>query len=221
MPVTLPPRMRNHLTSKAGRMVVAMQLTTGWARTGGLPPLPPEAKTRLANVVRGARNIKVFRTQRDVLTLLVVTASYWFFSAIVWQVPLFKLIGGLHQTEILKIALLSLSIVGAFVLIKEPIYLFISTHIRASGTAIAATSSVLVLGIFLYWLNQNTFDELQTIVTKGLMIDILDNVSFFLGNCFLLGVNVILPALGCAFLFQALRHASGRGGFSRTSTWLS
>jgi hypothetical protein len=105
------------------------------------------------------------------------------------------------------------------VLIKEPVYSFISTHIRATGTAIVAVSSVFVLGISLYWLNQDILFRLTNMATESLLINVSDDVFFFLGNCFLLGVNVILPALGCAFLFQALRHGLGRDDFSRTSTW--
>jgi hypothetical protein len=199
-----------------------MQLTTGWARTAGFPLLPQEAKTGLARVVQGARSarsIRVFRTQRDVLTLLVVTASYWFFSAIVWQAPLFELIESVHRSEVLKIALLSLSIVGAFVIVKEPIYSFVSTHIQAIRTAVVGVSGILILGMTFYWLNQDIFDKLINMATEGLLIDIPDDISFFAGNCFLLGANVILPALGCAFLFQAVRHSLGRDDFSRTSTW--
>jgi hypothetical protein len=63
--------------------------------------------------------------------------------------------------------------------------------------------SVLMFAAVSYWMNERIFTSLIDMAVETRV----GSPAFILGNCLLMTINIILPALGGAFLVRLVQHA--------------
>jgi hypothetical protein len=184
-----------------------MQLTTEWTRTTASQLSAHKAEAE--KMVRDLRGVKVFKNPTSALTLFVVAALYWFFATIVWRTPTFWLIGEIYQSGAFKPVLMSLSLIGIFVVANELLSSLFAASIRTIRLGAASAAAVLAVATILYWARQDICSALCQGARESLFQNLLTAASFVASNCFLLSAIVVFPLLGSVFLLKAGRNILG------------
>ncbi len=186
-------------------MAADMQLTTEWTRTSDLQ----FAARKVEALISGLHSVKVFKNPTSALTLFVIVALYWFFAAIVWRTPTFWLIGEIYQSGAFKPVLMSLSLIGIFVVANELLSSLFAASIRTIRLGAASAAAVLAVATILYWARQDICSVLCDGARENIFQGVVTAASFVGSNCFLLSAIVVFPLLGSAFLLKAGRNILG------------